>query len=143
MNAKIFVGAAVGALAVIIGIVALSGSSVIDNVSEEGSLLEPTDNTTSEVLPLDVELDDISILQVSETAATIQISFKVSNPNSRSILLHLLNYKLYENDIRISTGNIGERPGGGMPRVCFSRMAVIVASDTSCWRALPVCAPHT
>ena len=112
MNAKIFVGAAIGALAVIIGIIALSGLLVIDDVSEEGSLLEPTDNTTSEVLPLDVELDDISILEVSETAATIQISFKISNPNFKSILLHLLNYKLYENDVRISTGNIGERPGG-------------------------------
>jgi len=112
MNAKIFVGAAVGGLAVIIGIIALSGSLMIDNVSEEGSLLEPTDNTTNEVLPLDIELDDISILEVTETAATIQISFKISNPNLKSILLHLLNYKLYENDVRISTGNIGERPGG-------------------------------
>ncbi len=111
MNAKIFVGAAVGTLAVIIGIIAFSGLLEID-VSEEGSLLEPTDNTTSEVLPLDIELDDISILEVSETAATIQISFKISNPNFKSILLHLLNYKLYENDVRISTGNIGERPGG-------------------------------
>jgi len=112
MNAKIFVGAAVGGLAVIIGIIALSGSLAVDNVSEDGSLLEPTDNTTGKVLPLDIELDDISILEVSESAATIQISFKVSNPNFKSILLHLLNYKLYENDVRISTGNIGERPGG-------------------------------
>ena len=111
MNAKIFVGAAVGALAVIIGIIAFSGLLEID-VSEEGTLLEPTDNTTNQVLPLDIELDDISILEVTETVATIQISFKISNPNSKSILLHLLNYKLYENDVRISTGNIGERPGG-------------------------------
>ncbi len=112
MNAKIFVGAAVGALAVIIGIIALSGLLEINDISEEGTSLGPTDNTRSEVLPLDIELDDISILEVTETAATIQISFKVSNPNFKSILLHLLNYKLYENDVRISTGNIGERPGG-------------------------------
>ena len=110
MNPKIFVGIAVATFAIILGIVAFSGQSIISDVSEDGLLQSP--EATSEILPLEVELENISILEVSDRAATIKVEFKVSNPNYKSVILQFLKYELYENDKRLHVGVIGERPGG-------------------------------
>ena len=108
MNPKIFVGAAVGVFAVILGIVGFSGQSIINDVSEGGLLKSPEEKPT-EILPVQVELTDISITEVTERASTIEIEFIVTNPNFKSVLLQFLKYELYENDQRIHIGEIGER----------------------------------
>lgn len=109
MNPKIFVGAAVGAFAIILGIVAFSGQSIIDDVSE-GGLLKSPEQAPAEILPLVVELKDISIEEINERAATIQVQFSVTNPNYKSIILQFVKYELFENGQRIYVGEIGERP---------------------------------
>ena len=111
MNPKIFVGAAVAAFVAILGIVAFSGQSIIDDVSEGGFLKSP-DEVPTEILPLEVELTEISIIEVNERAATIKIEFTVTNPNFKSILLQLLKYQLFESGERIHAGEIGDRPDG-------------------------------
>ena len=73
MNPKVFVGVAVIAFAIILGIVAFSGQSIINDVSEGGLLQSP--EVSSEILPLEVELENISILEVSDRAATIKVEF--------------------------------------------------------------------
>ena len=110
MNPKIFVGIAVAAFAIILGIVAFSGQSIIDDVSEGGLLRSP--DAPNDILPLKVELENISILEVSDRAATIKVEFIVSNPNYKSVILQFLKYELYENNKRIHVGIIGERPDG-------------------------------
>lgn len=112
MNPKIFVGAAVAAFAIIIGVVAFSGSSIISDVSETGTFFPSGEQAQREVLPLEIELENLSIVEVTDTAATLEIALKVSNPNSKSVILQLVKYDIYENGIKLKTGQIGERAEG-------------------------------
>ena len=111
MNSKIFIGAAVAGLAVIIVVVGISGSSLIDDISDVGLLSPPV---TTEIKPLQIELEDIEILQVTEKAAFLEIKFKVTNPNQRSVILKLIKYELFVDDKRVHVATIGERSGGGL-----------------------------
>jgi len=108
LNPKIIVGAVVAALVIIIGIIGFSGFSIIDDVSG-GNIISPSE-APREALPLEIELEYISILEVNEKAATIQVEFKVTNPNFKSVILQVVTYSLYENDVRIAISQIGERP---------------------------------
>lgn len=108
MNPRIFVGIAVGIFIAILGIVAFSGQSIINDVSE-GSFLKSPDDAPVEILPLQVELVDISISEVGEKAAYIDIEFEVTNQNFKSIILQYVKYEVYESGVRIHAGEIGER----------------------------------
>ena len=110
MNPKIIVGAVVAAFAIVIGVVAMSGSTIIDDTSG-GSIVSPSE-VPRQALPLEIELDEISIVEVNERAATIAVSFEVTNPNFKSVILQVVKYELYENDIRIAVSQIGDRPVG-------------------------------
>lgn len=125
MNPKIFVGAAIGVFAVVIAVVAFSGQNFINDVSEGGLFF--TDEANREVIPVKIELDDISITEVNERAATIEVSFKITNPNYKSVILQLLKYQLFENGTRIHIGEIGERPEG----MVTSSNYFTLLSDTS------------
>jgi len=104
------VGGIVVAFAIIVGIFAFSGSIFIDDVS--GGSLISTSETTRQVLPLEIELEDISILEINDRAAVIEVQFKVTNPNFKSVILQQIIYELYENNVSLSTEEIGTRPTG-------------------------------
>ena len=125
MNPKIFVGAAVGVFAVVIAVVAFSGQNFINDVSDDGLFF--SGETNRQVIPITIELDDISIIEVNERAATIEVSFKITNPNYKSVILQLLKYQLFENGTRIHIGEIGERPEG----MVTSSNYFTLLSDTS------------
>jgi len=108
VNPRIFVGAAAGVLAVILVVFTLTGTSVVSDV--EGGFFSPS--TQQQVLPLAMELFDISILEVTEKQATLEIKFKVSNPNFKSVMLQHIKYSVYHNDDRIVIGEIGTAPEG-------------------------------
>ena len=110
MNPKIFVGGIVAAFAIVIGIVGFSGSTFIDDVSGGGII--SSSQTPPEILPLKIELEDITILEVTDLAAIIEVKFQVTNPNFKSIILQMIKYELYENDVRIAISEIGKRPAG-------------------------------
>jgi len=112
MNRKIFVGIAGIAIIAIVGLVSISGSSFIDDTSSQGIFSQPSE--APKVLPLEIELEDLSILEVDERAVILEINFKVANPNYKSVLLQLITYEIYENDVKIVSGQIGERAGGMM-----------------------------
>ena len=112
LNSKIIVGGAVVAFAIIIGILGFSGS--ITNLDISGGFTSSQSEISGETLQLEVELENISILEVNDKAATIEIQFKVSNPNFKSVILQFITYDLYENNLRIFIGQIGERPLGMM-----------------------------
>jgi len=107
MNPRIFVGAVAGVLIAIIAVFTLTGTSVISDV--EGGFFSPS---TQEVLPLEIELFDFSVLEVIEKQATLEIKFKVSNPNFKSVMLQHIKYSVYHNDARIVIGEIGTAPVG-------------------------------
>ncbi|WP_371504229.1 hypothetical protein [Nitrosopumilus adriaticus] len=112
MNRKIFVGIAVAALAVILGSILLVGPTMQVSSSENSS----TNTQIQLVKPLEVELEDISVLKISERTATIEIAFKISNPNPRSVIVQTMDYQLFETGYseneQISGGEIGSRPEG-------------------------------
>jgi len=107
VNPRIFVGAAAGALAVILVVFTLTGTSIVSDVG--GGFFSPS---TQQVLPIDMELFDFSVLEVTEKQATLEIKFKVSNPNFKSVMLQHIKYSVYHNDARIAVGGLGTTPEG-------------------------------
>jgi len=110
LNPKFVIGGVVASFVIIIAIIGFSGTSIINDLYI-GNTVSPSE-TSREVLPLLIELGDISILEVNEKAATIEVEFKISNPNYKSIILNFIKYDIYENDVRIKTSQIGETPTG-------------------------------
>ena len=113
MNPKIFVGGIIGAFAVVIAVVAFSGTSIIDDTSEMGLLASPSDSTPSS-FPLIIDLEDIEIMNIDERVADVKISFKITNPNYKSVSLEMIQYHVFEDGTKIGTKSIGDRaaPGG-------------------------------
>ncbi len=111
MNPKIFVGVAVAALAAILGGILLVGPTIIIPTSENTGSQIP-----SQANPLEIELEDISVSRVSARAATIELEFKLTNPNDRSLIVQTMDYRLYETGYsdteQIAGGEIGSRPTG-------------------------------
>ena len=77
--------------------------------------ISETSNVTL-VEPLQVELANLSVSKISERTATIDIAFKISNPNPRAVIVQTMDYQLYatnySDDEQISGGEIGSRPTG-------------------------------
>lgn len=108
MNPKIFVAVAVGAVAAMIGAIAFSGQSIIDDTSESGVLISP-ENPPPSISPLTADLEALEISAIDDRTATIEIKFKISNPNQRSVILQLVKYQVFEDGLRIHAGQIGDR----------------------------------
>jgi len=110
VNPKIIVVGVVAAFVIIIGILGFSGSSIIDDVS--GKSIASSSEAPREASPLKIELEDISILEVNQKDATIEVQFKVINPNYKAIILQSIKYELYENNVKVKSSQIGERAMG-------------------------------
>ena len=113
LNPKILVSGIIGAFAIVILAIAYSGTSIIDDTSEGGFLASPSESTPA-VLPLIIDLEDIEILDIDEKVAYVEISFKITNPNYKSVLLEMIRYSVFEDGTKIGTKSIGDRaaPGG-------------------------------
>ena len=113
LNPKIIVGGVIGALTIVILVVAYSVTSIIDDTSEGGFLASPSESAPV-VLPLIIDLEDIEILDIDEKVAYVEISFKITNPNYKSVLLEMIRYSVFEDGTKIGTKSIGDRgaPGG-------------------------------
>ena len=94
----------------ILGVIFMMTST--SDTSDEGS----TQELQNQVEPITIELEEVSILQVSDRAAVLEIQFKLSNPNPRSVIAQLLQYSLFASDdseeYKIASGQIGSRPEG-------------------------------
>ena len=114
LNRKPLVGIAVGILVVIIVTVSiLPGSDFLKNIMPKDIKLPGSLSTiSSEIKPLDVKLNDISILSVTEKEATLELKFDISNPNDKPILLEMISFNIFENNIKVGYGEIGERLAG-------------------------------
>jgi hypothetical protein len=114
LNRKALVGIAVGVLALItLAVSILPGSDFLKNVIPKDVKLPGSLNTiSSEIKPLTVELNDISILSVTEKEAILELKFDISNPNNKPILLEMISFDIFENDVKIGYGEIGERLSG-------------------------------
>ncbi len=113
MNRKIFLGVAVAVLITILGGILWVGPTMV--IAPQGEIPTETQGIT-QVAPLQVELADLSVTEISERKATIKIAFKISNPNPRAVIVQTMDYQLfatdYSNSEQISGGEIGSRPTG-------------------------------
>ena len=109
MNPKIFVIAAIAVLVGILGVIFVTTSN--SDTFEDGSAQE-----IQNVEAITVDLEEVSILQISERAAILEIQIKLNNPNSRSVIAQLLQYSLFASsetgEVKIATGQRGSRPSG-------------------------------
>ena len=55
------------------------------------------------LIPLIIELEDIEILNVDERIAFVEISFKVTNPNYKGVILEMIRYTVYEDGMKIGS----------------------------------------
>ena len=112
MNPKIFVFIAVLILMVILAGIILVGPTL--QIGSQNGISETSNITLVE--PLQVELANLSVSKISERTATIDIAFKISNPNPRAVIVQTMDYQLYataySDDEQISGGEIGSRPTG-------------------------------
>ncbi len=108
MNPRIFVGAAVGALVVILILFGFSGS--VSDIGKGGFLTPSTEEQI--IYPVEIVLHDLTVLEVSEKEATLEVKFKISNPNFKSVMLQHIKYLIYHNDLQIEVGEIGTSPEG-------------------------------
>ncbi|HUT05895.1 MAG TPA: hypothetical protein VMW74_04295 [Nitrosopumilaceae archaeon] len=110
MNPKIFVIAAIAIMVGILGVIFMMTSTA--DTSDDGSAQE----LQNQVESITVKLEDVSILQVSDRAAVIEIKFKLENPNSRSVIAQMLQYSLYSSsgseEYKIASSQIGSMPEG-------------------------------
>jgi len=109
MNPRMIVGATAGVLVVIIAVFTLTGTSVVSDV---GGGFFSSSTQEQVVLPLAIELFDLSILEVTEKQTTLEMKFKVSNPNFKSVMLQHIKYSVYHDDVRITAGELGSSPEG-------------------------------
>jgi len=91
MNRKIFLVVAVVVLMTILGGILLVGPTMV--VTPQGEITETRGIT--QVEPLQVELVDLSVTDISERKATIKIAFKISNPNPRAVIVQTMDYQLF------------------------------------------------
>ena len=113
MNPKVFVGVAIVALAAVLGGILTMGSSLELDTQFESPETQTAPQPTE---PLQIELDGITVTKVSQRNAEIEIAFKVTNPNPRSMIVTVMDYQLFEtgysNTEQISGGQIGNRAEG-------------------------------
>ncbi len=113
MNRKIFLGVAIVVLVIILGGILWVGPTMV--VAPQGEI--PSENQSiTQVEPLQIELEDISVTEISARTATIKIAFKIINPNPRAVIVQTMDYQLFETGYseseQISGGEIGSRPTG-------------------------------
>jgi hypothetical protein len=108
LNPRIFVVAAIAIMVGVLGVIFMMTST-----SDDGGSSQELQNQVEKIT---VELEEVSIIQVSDRAAILEIKFKIDNPNSRSVIAQLLQYSLYASDdseeYKITSGQIGKRPEG-------------------------------
>ena len=113
MNRKIFLGVAVLAFMAILGGILWQGPLMV--VAPQDEIPAENQNIT-QVKPLQIELEEISVTEISARAAKIKIAFKISNPNPDSVIVQTLDYQLFETSYseseQIAGGEIGSRPTG-------------------------------
>ncbi len=113
MNRKIVLIVTVAALMAILGGIIWVGPIMV--VVPQGEIPVENQNIT-QVESLQIELEEISVTEISERIATIKIAFRISNPNPASVIVQTLDYRLYETSYseseQLAGGEIGSRPTG-------------------------------
>lgn len=85
----------------------------LSNLNFNNIKLEPDFNKAAlkEPEPIQLNMKNISIVKDAQNIK-IKTSFDVFNPNNATLLLELIRYNIFLDNIRIISGDIGEKPEG-------------------------------
>ncbi len=109
MNPRIVVGGIIGAFAIVILVAGgFIGGGVIDDVSG-GSLIASPSSSAPEIFPLVIELEDVTVVEIVDNTAYMGVTFKVTNPNYKTVMLQMIKYTVYGDDLKIGSKSIGDR----------------------------------
>ena len=106
MNPRIVVSGVIGIFAIIILVVGFGG--IIDDVSG-GSLISSSPSNAPIIQSLVLELEDVTIVEVVDNTAYMGITIKVTNPNYKTVMLQMIKYTVYGDDLKIGSKSIGDR----------------------------------
>lgn len=112
MNSKIILGIIIGVLGAALGVIAFTGPQIFNDVSEGG--FGKISSSPIKVIPIQVDLEKLEVLSVTDEEARIKLDFKVTNTNYKSVILQVIKYELYSDGKRVTIGEIGERPEGAV-----------------------------
>ena len=116
MDKKLLVGVTIGVLVAIIVVVALLPSSgflknyVQENPQAPGALKA----ASIQIQPVVVTINKTSVLSATDKEAVIITKFDVLNPNDVTVILEAITYDLYENNVLVGHGQIGEKLEGAL-----------------------------
>ena len=114
LEKKIFVYAAVGVIIAILGVVAILPSSGILKSMFTPNANTPTALTSvlTEVKPVDVQYNGSSVISIGDRDATIETKLNLTNPNDNTLIIEMVGYDIFANDVRIGHGQFGQRYEG-------------------------------
>jgi len=112
LNSKILIGIIICVLGAAIGVIALSGSQIFNDVTQGGIGKISQEPVT--VKPIQIELAKLEVLSVTNEEAIIKVDFKITNPNFKSVMLQVIKFNLYAGDKRVTIAQIGDRPEGAI-----------------------------
>ena len=114
MDKKILVYVAIGVIVAILGVVAvLPSSGLLKNVmSHNTNTPSALTSVLTDVKPLVMENNGSSVLSVTNRNAIIETKFNVTNPNDNTLIIEMLSYDVYVNDVLIGHGQYGQKYEG-------------------------------
>ena len=107
MNPKIFVGAAIAAIAAGIILVMTSGPSLLEGGAAPGQAPQAL-----VVQPVAVQVDGIRTVSMGPEGAVLELAVTLTNPNPKSAILSLVKYQIFTGEERVAAGQIGSRAEG-------------------------------
>ncbi len=64
------------------------------------------------VRELSIMLDNVLVKSIDERSAVLEVSFTIVNPTSNTLVLEVIDYTLYANNIEVAESGIGEKLEG-------------------------------
>lgn len=64
------------------------------------------------VRELSIMLDNVLVKSIDERSTVLEVSFTIVNPTSNTLVLEVINYTLYANNIEVAESSIGEKLEG-------------------------------
>jgi LEA14-like dessication related protein len=114
LEKKILVYVAIGAIIAILGVVTILPSSGIfkNMISHNVNMPSALTSVITEVKPLTVQYNGSSVLSVTNRDATIETKFNLTNTNDNTLIIEMLSYDIYVNDVSIGHGQYGQKYEG-------------------------------
>lgn len=89
-----------------------AGVAVVIVVVIVVAALAPTQQQQQAVKELSIMLDNVLVKSMDERSAVLEVSFTIVNPTSNTLVLEVINYTLYANNIEVAESSIGEKLEG-------------------------------